>query len=114
MSGRLVGRRWALRAVISGALVVAGCGGDDSAGPAGTTRTLNIHVTSNLAGYPDAVRAEQLAVQDADGRAGRFKIRVVVHDEASPTEEANTDPERVRRNAQKAARDPNAIAYVGD
>lgn len=96
-------------------LAGTGCGGADDAGrPAGEDgRILNIHVSANLRGYGDGVRAGQLAVQDAGGRAGRFRIRVVVHDEAS-SQDDNTDPDRVRRNAEKAARDPSAIAYVGD
>ena len=111
--GASLGTRAATSTLVAAALVAAaGCG---EAGPAArsSTRTLNIYATANLRSYGDAVRAEQRAVEDAGGRAGRFAINVIVRDEASRDTD-NADLEQVRRNAEEAARDPDAIAYVGD
>lgn len=96
------------------AVVAVGCGGgQDGPSADGPTRTLNIHVSTNSPINADLIRATQMALEDAGGRAGRFKIRLIVHNEASPESEIS-DPGRVRRNAREAARDPQAIAYVGD
>ena len=103
--------RAAAGASVVALLAVGGCAGDSRDASDGV-RTLNIHASSTLLTYADQIRAEQLAVEDVGARAGRYRIKVVVHDEARGTD--RTDPERVRRNAEEAARDPDAIAYVGD
>ena len=96
------------------AIAAGGCvGGGDGPGADRPARTLNIHVSTNAPINADVVRGEQMALEEAGGRAGPFKIRLVVHNEASPKSEIS-DPERVRRNAREAARDPLAIAYLGD
>ena len=107
-------RRMAYCLVATALVAAAGCvDADAGTGADAATRTLNIHVSGQLRYWGDAVRAEQLALEEAGGRAGLFRIRLVVHDEASPDSDIS-DPEKVRRNAEEAARDPDAIAYIGD
>jgi len=82
---------------------LAGCGSDDG-------DALRIYAS----GRPGAaLRAQQLAVAEAGGRAGKFAIEIVSVD---PTDAAPQlpDPGKLRRNAERAARDERAIAYLGE
>src|SRR4051812_42702546 len=62
----------------------------------------------------DAVGAgARLALADAGGRAGGKRARLVELDSARPAGDT-WDPPVVRENAQRAADDPTAIAYIGE
>jgi branched-chain amino acid transport system substrate-binding protein len=56
---------------------------------------------------------ERLALKDARGRAGALRVRLVELD-AARAGEGPWSPERVNANAERAADDPKAIAYLGE
>jgi branched-chain amino acid transport system substrate-binding protein len=60
-----------------------------------------------------AAAGQRLALQEAGGRAGDIEIDVVELDSAEPGERL-WDPDLVSMNAQEAADDPRAIAYLGE
>ena len=62
----------------------------------------------------EAVAAGQrLALEEAGGRAGDLEIELVELDSSEP-DELLWDPDVVSMNAQEAADDPRAIAYIGE
>jgi branched-chain amino acid transport system substrate-binding protein len=61
----------------------------------------------------DVVRDETLAVSEARGRVGRFRVRLVSLDNARPDTGA-WDAGKTATNARAAVRDPTTIAYLGD
>jgi branched-chain amino acid transport system substrate-binding protein len=56
---------------------------------------------------------QRLALEEAGGRAGDLDVELVELDSAEPGERL-WDPDVVSRNAQEAADDPRAIAYIGE
>ena len=56
---------------------------------------------------------ERQALADAGARAGRYRIRLVELSASKPGS-GNWDPGQVSENASRAAKDPRAIAYVGE
>ncbi len=56
---------------------------------------------------------QRLALEDAGGRAGDLDVKLVELDSAEPGERL-WDPDVVSMNAQEAAADPRAIAYIGE
>jgi branched-chain amino acid transport system substrate-binding protein len=56
---------------------------------------------------------ERLALMDAGGRVGALRVRLVELD-AARAGEGPWSPERVNANAERAADDPKAIAYLGE
>jgi len=113
--------RLALLAAFACAAVLSGCLGEDN-DPA-KDRPIRGHVLNLYASGPTegpsaatagAVRAGQRqALADARGRAGRYRIRLVSLS-ASKLGSGNWDPGQVSENADRAARDPRAIAYLGE
>lgn len=112
--------RWlglaALAAVVSG---TAGCGGvatsNVAEAPGGQ---LAIYSSEPLQGpwapvSEQIVGGEKLALGEAGGRAGRFKIGYVSLDDASPKTD-RWSPDVTETNAEKAAQDTSTIAYLGD
>ena len=59
------------------------------------------------------VGGEKLALADAQGRAGRFKIGYVSLDDANP-QSGEWSPDVTSTNAKTAAQDTSTIAYIGD
>jgi branched-chain amino acid transport system substrate-binding protein len=59
------------------------------------------------------VGGEKLALADAQGRAGRFKIGYVSLDDANP-QSGEWSPDVTSTNAKTAAQDTSTIAYLGD
>ncbi len=106
-------------AVLSLALL-AGCGGsgsDDRPEPV-QSKTLAVYSSLPRSGgsqaIGDAVAAGQrLALADAGGRVGEHPIELVELDSAE-ADERDWDPDRVAENADEAADDPAAIAYLGE
>jgi branched-chain amino acid transport system substrate-binding protein len=61
----------------------------------------------------DVVRAQRLALRERGGRAGRYAIQLVSLDAATP-KAGEWDPAQISKNARRAAKDPDTIAYVGE
>ena len=61
----------------------------------------------------DVVRGMQLALERAGGRAAGRPVRYVSLDD-STRREGSWTPERVSRNARRAAQDPSTVAYLGE
>jgi branched-chain amino acid transport system substrate-binding protein len=56
---------------------------------------------------------QRLALEEAGGRAGGLEVELVELDSSEPGERL-WDPDRVSANAEEAAEDPRAIAYLGE
>ena len=101
---------------VTGGLTACGREGDDAV--LDGSDTLTIYSSLPLQGLDrdrarDMVNAIKLALQDAGGKVGPFKLTYVPLDSATP--EARTwTAERVLDNARKAVHDLNAIAYIGE
>ncbi|MEA2202165.1 MAG: branched-chain amino acid transport system substrate-binding protein [Solirubrobacteraceae bacterium] len=112
--------RWlglaALAAVAPG---VAGCGGTGVSGASQAAGSqLAIYSSLPLHGPAAAasrqiVGGEKLALAEAGGHAGKFKIGYVLLDDSNPTK-ARWDPGVTATDAKTAAQDTSTIAYLGD
>src|SRR5215218_236068 len=106
----------------AGALALSGCGGDDGGGGSssggGDSKTVTVYSSLPLQGAARPQSAKlvngiKLAVEQAGGRAGSFKIKYVSLDDSTP--QAGTwTPEATSANARKAAQDDSAVAYIGE
>ena len=100
------------------AVALAGCGGGDEDSSTIRSRSLTIyssvprHGTSAAAGEA-AFAGQRRALEEARGRAGGRRIRLV---RLSSTRAGDLlwDPGTVEANAQRARRDPSAVAYLGE
>jgi branched-chain amino acid transport system substrate-binding protein len=61
----------------------------------------------------EIVNGERLALADAGGRAGRFRVGFVSLDDSNP-QSGKFDPGVTASNAKMAAQDASTIAYVGE
>ncbi|HST39840.1 MAG TPA: branched-chain amino acid ABC transporter substrate-binding protein [Conexibacter sp.] len=102
------------------ALAWAGCGGGDDADGSGAVAGTRATIYSSMplegpdaVAALDVVRAQRMALRDAGADAGRFRVELVSLDAATP-EENRWDPATISENARRAAKDPSAIAYVGE
>ncbi len=113
--------RWlGLAAVLAAGTALAGCaGGAPSSDVAEATGgQLAVYSSLPLQGplapiSRQIVGGEKLALSDAQGRAGRFKIGFVSLDDANP-QSGEWSPDVTSTNAKTAAQDPSTIAYIGD
>jgi branched-chain amino acid transport system substrate-binding protein len=113
--------RLALLAALAGALALSGCFGNDD--KEASRRPIRGHVLTVYSSRPTegpsaaigrAVAAgERQALTDACDRAGRYRIRLVELSASKPGG-GNWDPGQVNENAQRAADDHRAIAYLGE
>jgi branched-chain amino acid transport system substrate-binding protein len=116
-----VTRHLTLLAALAGAAVLSGCLGDD--GEPADTQPIRGHLLHLYASRPTegpsaetgrAVAAGQRqALADASGRAGRYDVRLISLSASKPGS-GNWDPGQVAENADAAAKDPRAIAYLGE
>jgi len=109
-------------ALVLGALSlgVAACGDDSSSGGGGTVSGDELTVYSSLPLQGDSrpqsesvVNGEQLALQQAGGKAGKYSIKYVSLDDATPSA-GKWEPGKTSADARKAAQDPKTIAYLGE
>jgi branched-chain amino acid transport system substrate-binding protein len=107
------------RLLVASLALVAGCGGgrqDSTArapdGPLTVYMSLPAHGVDAPAAAAVATGA-RLALKDAHGRAGHRALRLVQLDDSKP-EGPTWDPAAVEANAARAAKDPTAIAYIGE
>jgi branched-chain amino acid transport system substrate-binding protein len=112
--------RWlCLAALAAGAVGAAGCGGT---GATGATETggnqLAVYSSLPLQG-PSAeaslqtVNGEKLALSQAGGRVGVFRVSYVSLDDSNPTT-GKWSRDATLTNAKTAAQDTSTIAYLGD
>jgi branched-chain amino acid transport system substrate-binding protein len=102
------------------ALTVAACGDDDDDGGGGEAGgdTLNVYSSLPLQGAsrPQTtamVEGIRLALEEAGGKAGDFRIKYTSLDDS--TAQAGTwTPEATSANARRVAQDENSIAYIGE
>jgi branched-chain amino acid transport system substrate-binding protein len=115
---------WRRRVVTMGALAVAilgvaACGaGGGGGGGAKVPSTLTIYASLPFEGSSrhDTLilrHGEELALKEAGGRAGKFKINYKPLSDAS-TQTGNWDVGQVSANARQALSDPSTIAYLGE
>jgi branched-chain amino acid transport system substrate-binding protein len=102
----------AIAATALAALALMGCGDGGSSGPV----TLRVYVSVPLHGARaaegEAIQdGARLALADAGGRVGRFRIRAVYLDDSDA---GGWSIARTAANARRAAQDTAAIGYVGD
>jgi branched-chain amino acid transport system substrate-binding protein len=101
------------------AVVLAGCaGGGGAGGDTVSGDVMRIYSSQPLRGAlaPQAlaiVRGERLALADAGGRAGKWRIDYRALDDADPVTGA-WEPGKVSANARRAAQDDETIAYLGE
>ena len=102
------------------AVVASGCGGDQSNGGKVKGDTLTIFSSLPLQGgeterAKSILRAEKLALKQAGGKAGNFKVNFSFLSDAAPNKgKPGWNPDQVADNARKAVEDLRTIAYVGD
>jgi branched-chain amino acid transport system substrate-binding protein len=106
--------------VVASTVVATGCGGDQSNGGKVKGDTLTVFSSLPLQG-PEAARAksilsaEKLALKQAGGKAGNFKVNFSFLSDAAPNDgKPGWNPDQVADNARKAVEDLRTIAYVGD
>jgi branched-chain amino acid transport system substrate-binding protein len=112
--------RWlCLAALVATAAAVAGCGGVGISGATDATGN-QLAVYSSLplqgpaaASSAEIVDGERLALSQAGGHVGQFKIGYVSLDDANP-QSGKLDPEATSTNAKTAAQDTSTIAYLGE
>ena len=112
--------RWlCLAALAVTASVLAGCGGVGVSGASEATgNQLAIYSSLPLQGPAGAssaeiVDGERLALSQAGGHVGKFKVGYVSLDDANP-QSGKLDPEATSTNAKTAAQDTSTIAYLGE
>ena len=116
-------RRAVAAIACAAATALAGCGGDDGGGSgsgSGGDEAKELTVYSSLplqgAARPQSaklVNGIKLALDQAGGRAGDFKVKYVSLDDS--TAQAGTwTPEATSANARKVAQDDSAVAYIGE
>src|SRR5215207_3855596 len=111
----------ACAAAILAAVVVAGCGGDDGGGDSAKAAgggSLTVYSSLPLQGasrnQAEAIRnGMKLALEQANGRVGDYKIKYTSLDDSTAQAGAWT-PEATSANARKAAQDDSTIAYLGE
>ena len=101
------------------AALVVGCGSSERAeesrvvGDALTVYSSLPHSGPLAPVSRDIVRAEKLALEEAGGRAGEFRISFVSLDSADP-QTGHWTPKQVAENARTAVEDLQTIAYLGE
>lgn len=105
-------------ALTAAALALAGCTGAGAGGDTVSGDVLRIYSSQPLRGTLAAqaqaiVRGERLALQDAGGRAGRWRVEHRALNDADPVS-GIWEPGLVSANARRAAQDDKTIAYLGE
>jgi branched-chain amino acid transport system substrate-binding protein len=102
------------------AMAVVGCGGDQSRGGQVAGERLTVYSSLPLQGPHGSqseaiVNGEKLALSQAGGKAGAFKINFAAVDDAKLDDPgAGWNVGRTSDNATKAVEDARTIAYLGD
>ncbi|MEA2227956.1 MAG: branched-chain amino acid transport system substrate-binding protein [Solirubrobacteraceae bacterium] len=99
---------------------VSACGGSDSGGGGGGAGRTTLTIYSSLPLQGDSrpqsesvVNGEKLALEEAGGKVGKFKITYKSLDDATAAA-GKWEPGQTSANARKAAQDASTIAYLGE
>jgi len=100
------------------ALAALACGCGSVSGASSSGNQLTVYSSLPLQGPSGAVsqqivNGEKLALYDAGGHVGPFKVSYDSQDDSSPTS-GQWDPSVTAADAKTAADDPSTIAYLGD
>jgi len=100
------------------AFALGGCLGGEERSTGIEGGTVNVYSSMPRSGVSAAAAraaaaGQRLALADAGGQAGGLEVELVELDSAEPGERL-WDPDLVSENAEQAADDPRAIAYVGE
>ena len=121
----MTSRRTAAFGCLSAALAlgVAACGGNDdsgssSGGGSSAGKTLTVYSSVPLQGASRVqttalVNGAKLALEQAGGKAGKFKVVYKPLDD-STAQAGSWTPEATSANARKAAQDSSTAAYIGE
>jgi branched-chain amino acid transport system substrate-binding protein len=107
------------RLLVAALALVAGCGaGSDAKTATVPSGPLTVYLSVPAHGIEASAAAAvasgaRLALDDAKGRAAGREVRIVQVDDSNP-EGPTWDPAAVEANAARAAKDPAAIAYIGE
>jgi branched-chain amino acid transport system substrate-binding protein len=102
--------------VVAVAWALSGCGVAATSEATGTQLTVYSSLPlqgSTAAAAKRIVDGEKLALSQAGGRAGAFKVSYTSLDDADPTT-GQWSPGEAAANAKQAAQDTSTIAYLGD
>ena len=111
--------RWlGLAALAAAVLALAGCGGVTGAASDAVGSPLTVYSSLPLQGplahtSAEIVNGEKLALAQANGRAGKFRIGFFSLDDSNPSTGV-WSPGVTAGNAKTASQDPSTIAYIGD
>jgi branched-chain amino acid transport system substrate-binding protein len=106
--------------VLACSVAVAACGDEQSRSGRVPGDTLTIFSSLPLQGSradqaQSIVNAEKLALREAGGKVGDFKINFASADDATAGgDRVGWDPDKTAENARKAVENTRTIAYVGD
>ena len=109
----------ALALLALAAFGAAACGDDDDGGGSGGGGdSVNVYSSLPLQGAQRLqttamVNGIKLALEQHDGRAGGIEVKYTSLDD-STAQAGNWTPEATQANAQKAAQDDSAVAYIGE
>src|SRR5207248_2223140 len=106
------------------AVALAACGSSSSSSSSGGAasggaNTIDIYSSLPLKGAVNAqtlplVNGIKLALAQAGGKAGQWKINYVSLDDSTATSPTNYDLNVCQADARKAATDPKAVYYIGE
>ncbi|HEY7952795.1 MAG TPA: ABC transporter substrate-binding protein, partial [Solirubrobacteraceae bacterium] len=100
------------------ALLACGCGGVGVSGASNLGNLLTVYSSLPLQGASagvsqQIVNGEKLALYDAGGHVGQFRVSYYSLDDANP-QTGQWDPGITAADAKTAAQDTSTIAYLGD
>jgi branched-chain amino acid transport system substrate-binding protein len=100
------------------ALFASGCGGVGVSGASNLSNLLTVYSSLPLQGASagvsqQIVNGEKLALYDAGGHIGQFRVSYYSLDDANP-QNGQWDPGITAADAKTAAQDTSTIAYLGD
>jgi branched-chain amino acid transport system substrate-binding protein len=102
------------------AAAFAACGSDQSRGGKVPGETLTVFSSLPLQGpsserSQSIVNAEKLALRQAGGKVGKFKVNFAFSDDSTAGgDRPGWNPDKTAENARKAVQNPRTIAYIGD
>ncbi len=121
-----LGKAWKGGLVVGSVLALSACGSSSSSssssaagsGSSGGSKTIDIYSDLPLNGAVTAqtipaLNGEKLALSQAGGKAGQFKVNFISMNDATATSPTNYDLNVCQANARKAATDSKAVYLVG-